>query len=330
MVRANSVFFHPALMPFSTNTTFEFPDCRGRREELVLESLVNTADCYILSEPLLSTTSGEMLDRSPSPLVKLNPWLQTPYSPLDTESSKWNYMKRPSFSDTGASRVNQLMPIVDPLDSQALNSLSNSLCPAAKVEGLEDFSSSRIGYPLTNTHGEQANVSNNVEYEEPTEPKSKHCSSAAQQAEETMATKKDRPSKVISSRIYRAKVAEAIKALKNALPNSETGNQATILDNVIDYIKYLKLRLNAKWQVLSQTRLNGEASAHSFVDIEGFGHYLLHPQTCLQPLEEMVGHLLKSNPQVANELLEHKGFAIVPMDSAFAILQTSLNPCSNS
>ncbi|KAH0470587.1 hypothetical protein IEQ34_000310 [Dendrobium chrysotoxum] len=277
-----------------------------------------------------------MLDRSASPLVKLHPGLQAPYSPLDTESSNWNYMKIASFSDTGASRVNQLMPIVDPLDTQALNSLSNYLCPAAKVEGLEDFSPSRIGYPFPNTHGEQANISKNVDYEEPAEigvlkkPKSNHCSSVAQQAEETMATKKDRPPKVISSRIYRAKVAEAFKALKNALPCSETGNQTSMLDNVIDYIKYLKLRLNVKWQVLSQTRLNGEASAHSFVDIEGFGHYLLHPQACLQPLEEMVGHLLKSNPEVANELLEHKGFAIVPMDSAYAILQTSLNPCSNS
>ncbi|XP_028550789.1 transcription factor bHLH66 isoform X1 [Dendrobium catenatum] len=200
--------------------------------------------------PLLSTTSGEKLDRSASPLVKLNPWLQAPYSPLGTKSSKWNYMKRPSLCDTGASRVNQLMPIVHPLDSQALNSLSNSLCLAAKVEGLEDFSSSRIGYPLTNTHGEQASILNNVAYEEPAEigvlmkPKSKHYSSAAQQVEETIATKKDGSSKVISSRIYRAKVAEAIKALNNALPNTETGNQASILDKVIDYIKYLKHRLN--------------------------------------------------------------------------------------
>ncbi|KAI0530820.1 hypothetical protein KFK09_000368 [Dendrobium nobile] len=282
--------------------------------------------------PLLSTTSGEMLDRSASPLVNLHPGLQAPYSPLDTESSNWNFMKVPSFFDTGASRVNQLMPRVNPLDTQALNSLLNHLCPATKVEGLEDFSHSRIGLPLPNTHGEQANISKDIDYEEPAKigvlkkPKSKHCSSVAQQAEETMETKKHRPSKAISSRIYRAKVAEALKSLKNALPCSETGNQTSMLDNVIDYIKYLKLRL----KVLSQTRLNGEALAHSFVDIEGFGHYLLHPQACLQPLEEMVGHLLKSNPQVANELLEHKGFAIVPMDSAYAILQTSLNPCSNS
>ncbi|PKU74486.1 Transcription factor bHLH82 [Dendrobium catenatum] len=294
-----------------------------------------------------------MLDRSASPLVNLHPGLQAPYSPLDTESSNWNYMKMASFIDTGASRVNQLMPRVNPLDTQALNSSSNYLCPATKVEGLEDFSHSRIGLPLPNTHEEQANISKDIDYEEPAKigvlkkPKSKHCSSVAQQAEETMETKKDRPSKAISSRIYRAKVAEAFKALKNALPCSETGNQTSMLDNVIDYIKYLKLRLKVKWQVLSQTRLNGEASAHSFVDIElnnysalvflypfvlpkGFGHYLLHPQACFEPLEEMVGHLLKSNPQVANELLEHKGFAIVPMDSAYAILQTSLNPCSNS
>ncbi|XP_020596865.1 uncharacterized protein LOC110036697 isoform X4 [Phalaenopsis equestris] len=90
-------------------------------------------------------------------------------------------------------------------------------------------------------------------------------------------------------------------------------------------INFLKLRLN----VLSQTRLTGEPSAHSFVHIEGFGHYLLHPQTYHQLHEEMIGNLLKSNPHVANELLEYKGLAIAPMDFAYIVPQNSLNPCSS-
>lgn len=272
-----------------------------------------------------------MLDRSASHLVKYNPDEQASDSPLGAGSSNSNYVKRLFFSQAGASRENKLMPTINSLDIEALNSFSNPLCPAAKVESLEDFLPSGIGYLLSNTQGEQANISNNVEFEEPADigalinQKTKYCSSAVQQSEETMATKKARASKVISSRIYRAKIAEAIKALKTALPHSESGNQASILDNVINYIKFLKVRIDA----LSQTRLNGEASAHSFVHIEGFGHYLLHPQAYHQPLEEMVGNLLNLNPQVANELLEHKGLAIVPMDSAYAILQISSDPCSN-
>ncbi|XP_020580673.1 transcription factor bHLH66-like isoform X2 [Phalaenopsis equestris] len=267
-----------------------------------------------------------MLDKTASSLAKYNSDVRAIDSPLDVGSSNWNYLKRTSFPETSASTLNQSMPIISLLDVEALSSLSNSPCPAAIVGCLEDFLPSMIGYSLPNTQGEQAKISNKVESEEIAEPPSKYCSNVAQQSEASMGTKMTRAPKVLSSRIYRAKVAEAIKALKNALPFSEMGNQASILDNVIDYIKFLKLRLN----VLSQTRLTGEASAHSFVHIEGFGHYLLHPQTYHQPLEEMVGNLLKSNPQVANELLEHKGLAIVPMDSAYTALQNSLNPCSNS
>ncbi|XP_020596862.1 uncharacterized protein LOC110036697 isoform X1 [Phalaenopsis equestris] len=130
-------------------------------------------------------------------------------------------------------------------------------------------------------------------------PQSKYCSNVTQQYEASMATKMAK----LCSRIYRTKVVEAIKALKNALPYSET--------------------------VLSQTRLTGEPSAHSFVHIEGFGHYLLHPQTYHQLHEEMIGNLLKSNPHVANELLEYKGLAIAPMDFAYIVPQNSLNPCSS-
>ncbi|XP_020596863.1 uncharacterized protein LOC110036697 isoform X2 [Phalaenopsis equestris] len=71
-------------------------------------------------------------------------------------------------------------------------------------------------------------------------PQSKYCSNVTQQYEASMATKMAK----LCSRIYRTKVVEAIKALKNALPYSET--------------------------VLSQTRLTGEPSAHSFVHIETF------------------------------------------------------------
>ncbi|XP_020596864.1 uncharacterized protein LOC110036697 isoform X3 [Phalaenopsis equestris] len=110
-------------------------------------------------------------------------------------------------------------------------------------------------------------------------PQSKYCSNVTQQYEASMATKMAK----LCSRIYRTKVVEAIKALKNALPYSETG----------------------------------------------FGHYLLHPQTYHQLHEEMIGNLLKSNPHVANELLEYKGLAIAPMDFAYIVPQNSLNPCSS-
>ncbi|KAK8967859.1 hypothetical protein KSP40_PGU003623 [Platanthera guangdongensis] len=83
-------------------------------------------------------------------------------------------------------------------------------------------------------------------------------------------------------------------------------------------------------KVLSQNRLNREASAHSLVHLEGYGHYLLHPQTDHQPLEETVGLILQSNPREGEELLQCRGLAVVPMNSAYTILQSTLNPSSTS
>ncbi|XP_020584773.1 uncharacterized protein LOC110027614 [Phalaenopsis equestris] len=108
-----------------------------------------------------------MIDRSASPLVKYNPGVQTTNSSLDAENSNWNYLKRTSFFETGASTLNHLMPIINHLDIDALSNLSNSLCPAAKIGGVEYFLPSGIGYSLSNTQGEQTNFANKVESEEP-------------------------------------------------------------------------------------------------------------------------------------------------------------------
>ncbi|KAK8928218.1 Transcription factor bHLH69 [Platanthera zijinensis] len=274
--------------------------------------------------PLDAITAGEMLDKSVLSLASLGPVKQELHSPLNTGSSAVSYLNSQLFPDTDTSRVDQLIPAVNPLDT---GPLSKALCPVAKVESFEDFTLPRIGCPLPNTQGEQSNILNDVESQAATKSdvlmkrKSVYSSTSAQQSEEIIATKA-RSRKVLSGRVYRAKVAEAIKALKSTLPYSEMGNQTSVLDNVIDYIKFLKLRLH----VLNQNRLNGEASAHSFVHLEGYGHYLLHPQTYRQPLEEMVGLLLQSSPQAGEELLQYKGLAIVPMDSAYTILESTLNP----
>ncbi|KAG0453688.1 hypothetical protein HPP92_024992 [Vanilla planifolia] len=156
------------------------------------------------------------------------------------------------------------------------------------------------------------------------------------QSKSIVVSKEARARRIISDRKRKAKVAEGFKALQNTLPYSDKGSHVTILGDVIDYIKFLKLRLN----VLSQSRLSGEVSAYSFVHCEGYGHYLLHPHSdhellegyghyLLHPhlehelLEVKIGHLMQSDPQAANELLESKGLALVPLDAAYALLQYS-------
>ncbi|KAH7677018.1 Myc-type basic helix-loop-helix (bHLH) domain-containing protein [Dioscorea alata] len=120
----------------------------------------------------------------------------------------------------------------------------------------------------------------------------------------------------LRDKLRRAKISEAIKAFENSMPFSEKRCQESVLDDVIDYIKFLKLQL----KVLSQSRLGGEAETFPFVQLEGYGHYLLHPQMSSEPLEEVMGQMLETDMQAANELLESKGLTILPCDLAYALL----------
>ncbi|URE33519.1 Phenazine biosynthesis-like protein [Musa troglodytarum] len=110
-------------------------------------------------------------------------------------------------------------------------------------------------------------------------------------------------------RLRRARIAEGIKALQNSIPFSGQGKKESVLDDVIDYIKFLKHQL----KVVSQSRLNGEAAMYPLVYVEGYGHFLLHQQCCGEPLEEAMGQLLESNMQAALDLLGSKGLIILPI-----------------
>lgn len=46
---------------------------------------------------------------------------------------------------------------------------------------------------------------------------------------------------------------------------------------------------------------------------QGYGHYFLHQQMLSEPLEEMIGKLLETNPVAANQLLKDKGLSMVPL-----------------
>ncbi|KAG2693633.1 hypothetical protein I3760_08G105000 [Carya illinoinensis] len=119
-----------------------------------------------------------------------------------------------------------------------------------------------------------------------------------------------------TDRNRRLRIGERINALQDLLPYSAEGGQASVLDDIIDYIKYLQLQIKD----LSRSRLGGESSAEPLVFREGYGHYLSQ-QVLNEPLEEMVGKLLEENPIAAAQLLESKGFFIMPIDLAEGLCQ---------
>ncbi|XP_008449453.1 transcription factor LRL2-like isoform X2 [Cucumis melo] len=113
-----------------------------------------------------------------------------------------------------------------------------------------------------------------------------------------------------ADRQRKMRIAERLEALLELLPPSKE-NQASALDDAIDHIKYLQLRIKD----LSQSKLGGELSSEPFIFVEGYGHYMNHQEMQIsEPLEEMVGKLMEVDPLAAAQLLENKGLFVMPMD----------------
>ncbi|KAK1560076.1 hypothetical protein Q3G72_021872 [Acer saccharum] len=115
-----------------------------------------------------------------------------------------------------------------------------------------------------------------------------------------------------TDRHRRMRIADRLVSLQELLPHSAEGSQAAILDDIIDHIKFLQLQLKE----LSQSRLGGQPSSQPFIFLEGYGHYILGEQMTNEPLEEMMGKLLETNPAAATKLLESKGLYMRPMSLA--------------
>ncbi|XP_034689842.1 transcription factor bHLH69-like isoform X4 [Vitis riparia] len=120
-----------------------------------------------------------------------------------------------------------------------------------------------------------------------------------------------------TDRRRRLRISERLKALQVLLPHSE-GGKASVLDDIIDYIKHLQLQIKD----LSQSRLGGQSTSDPFIFLEGYGHYILHDQMLKEPLEEMMGKLLEVNPSEATQLLEGRGLYVMPMTLVEGLLQT--------
>ncbi|XP_034681977.1 transcription factor PIF3-like [Vitis riparia] len=101
-----------------------------------------------------------------------------------------------------------------------------------------------------------------------------------------------------TDRRRRVRISERLKALQVLLPHSE-GGKASVLDDIIDYIKHLQLQVKD----LSQSRLGGQSTSDPFIFLKGYGHYILHDQMLKEPVEEMMGKLLEVNPSEATQLM---------------------------
>ncbi|GMH13195.1 hypothetical protein Nepgr_015036 [Nepenthes gracilis] len=134
----------------------------------------------------------------------------------------------------------------------------------------------------------------------------------------------------IAERLRRERIAERMKALQELVPRCNKTDRAAMLDEIADYVKFLRLQV----KVLSMSRLGaggGGGGGHQLVEdvpsssIEGEG------MGCSQPAwdkwssdgtEQEVAKLLEEDIGAAMQFLQAKALCIMPTSVAAAIFGT--------
>ncbi|KAK7304798.1 hypothetical protein VNO77_42687 [Canavalia gladiata] len=144
----------------------------------------------------------------------------------------------------------------------------------------------------------------------------------------------------IAERLRRERIAERMKALQELVPNANKTDKASMLDEIIDYVKFLQLQV----KVLSMSRLGGAAAVAPLVAdmsseggddcIQGNGNSNgggalgrnSNNQTTtstsndsLTMTEHQVAKLMEEDMGSAMQYLQGKGLCLMPISLATAI-----------
>lgn len=135
----------------------------------------------------------------------------------------------------------------------------------------------------------------------------------------------------IAERLRRERIAERMKALQELVPNANKTDKASMLDEIIDYVKFLQLQV----KVLSMSRLGGAAAVAPLVaDISsegggdciqasGIGRSSNGTQTAsndsITATEHQVAKMMEEDMGSAMQYLQGKGLCLMPISLATAI-----------
>ncbi|CAN1328305.1 bHLH transcription factor RHL1 [Linum perenne] len=130
----------------------------------------------------------------------------------------------------------------------------------------------------------------------------------------------------IAERLRRERIAERMKSLQELVPNANKTDKASMLDEIIDYVKFLQLQV----KVLSMSRLGGGGAA------AGDGVQTTSTTTAaggtndgLTMTEHQVAKLMEEDMGSAMQYLQGKGLCLMPISLATAIsTATSRQPTS--
>lgn len=133
----------------------------------------------------------------------------------------------------------------------------------------------------------------------------------------------------IAERLRRERIAERMKALQELVPSSNKTDRAAMLDEIVDYVKFLRLQV----KVLSMSRLGGAGAVAQLVaDIplssaeggagEGGGNNAAWEKWTADGTEHQVAKLMEEDVGAAMQFLQSKALCIMPISLASAIYHT--------
>ncbi|XP_062189692.1 transcription factor UNE12-like isoform X2 [Phragmites australis] len=145
----------------------------------------------------------------------------------------------------------------------------------------------------------------------------------------------------IAERLRRERIAERMRALQELVPNTNKTDKAAMLDEILDYVKFLRLQV----KVLSMSRLGGAGAVAQLVaDIplsvkHGCTESCLNEQGeasdsgstehiwekwSTNGTEKQVAKLMEEDIGAAMQFLQSKALCMMPISLAMAIYDTQL------
>ncbi|PSS33818.1 Transcription factor like [Actinidia chinensis var. chinensis] len=133
----------------------------------------------------------------------------------------------------------------------------------------------------------------------------------------------------IAERLRRERIAERMKALQELVPSCNKSDRAAMLDEIIDYVKFLRLQV----KVLSMSRLGGAGAVAQLVaDIplssvegensEGGCSQSAWDKWSNHDIEQEVAKLMEEDVGAAMQYLQTKALCIMPISLAALIYPT--------
>ncbi|MBA0709880.1 hypothetical protein Golax_024898 [Gossypium laxum] len=130
----------------------------------------------------------------------------------------------------------------------------------------------------------------------------------------------------IAERLRRERIAERIRALQELVPSVNKTDRAVMLDEIVDYVKFLRLQV----KVLSMSRLGGAGAVAPLVtDIplssvedesgDGGRNQPAWEKWSNDGTERQVAKLMEENVGAAMQFLQSKALCIMPISLATAI-----------